>query len=150
MTQTASSIRSALDRCWTAQAAYIASERLDFGPMEATLHPEIVLYQANSLPYGGEWRGRDGIRGWLQAMDHAWNSVEVRDARIVEADGMVVVTASFVARARASGATVAMPICELIRFRDSLPIEWRVFYLDTAQINEALGHMARRRHSSGQ
>jgi hypothetical protein len=32
-----------------------------------------------------------------------------------------------------------MSICEVSCFADSLPIEWQVFYLDTAELNRALG-----------
>ncbi len=29
------------------------------------LHPDIILYQPESLPYGGIWRGREGFGRWL-------------------------------------------------------------------------------------
>lgn len=138
-TATRSPVRAALDRCWEAQAAYISSGSSDFAPMAAALHPEIVLLQANSLPYGGQWRGHRGLEAWLAAMERAWESVEVRDPEIVEQGDTVVVSATFTARARTSGTAVRMPICEVIRFADSLPIKWQVFYLDTAEINRALG-----------
>jgi hypothetical protein len=32
-----------------------------------------------------------------------------------------------------------MPICQVIRFSDELPIEWRNFAWDTAKMLEALG-----------
>jgi uncharacterized protein len=135
---TDSPVRAALARCWEAQAAYIAGGRKDFAAMAATLHPEIVLEQAASLPYGGRWRGHRGLHGWLEAMDAAWSSVEVEAPAIVEAGQTVIVEAVFRASARESGEVVAMPICEIIRFADGLPVSWRVFYFDTAAILAAL------------
>jgi ketosteroid isomerase-like protein len=133
------SAMAALQRCWRAQRAYIASGRSDFGPMADTLHPEIVLFQAASLPYGGEWRGHAGLESWLGAMNAVWSSVEVTVPTLIEDDEVVVVQATFEARARETGKVVRMPICEIIRFEGGLPIEWRVFYFDTVAINTALG-----------
>jgi len=132
--QVESPLREALGRCWEAQGAYIAGGRKDFAAMAATLHPEIVLEQPASLPYGGEWHGHDGLRRWLEAMDAAWSAVEVADPLIAEAAGSVIVQAEFRATARKSGRTVAMPICEVVRFEAGLPIGWRVFYFDTASL----------------
>ena len=39
----------------------------DRSALLATLHPDIVLYQPESLPYGGEWRGREAFGQWLDA-----------------------------------------------------------------------------------
>ena len=132
----------ALERCWDAQSAYVGSGGEDFAAMAASLHPEIVLRQADSLPYGGEWRGHRGIEGWMKEMTRAWDSVEVEHSALFEHDDSIVVLATFEARARATGTRVRMPICEVIRFADSLPLEWRVFYLDTAAINRVLGAVA--------
>jgi uncharacterized protein len=106
--------------------------------MAATLHPEIVLEQPGSLPYGGEWRGHDGLRRWLEAMDALWSAVEVVDPVTAEAGGAVIVQAEFRATARESGRVATMPICEVVRFEDGLPIGWRVFYFDTAAILSVL------------
>jgi uncharacterized protein len=137
--ETDSPIRAALAYCWDAQAAYIAGGRKDFGAMAAALHPEIVLEQPASLPYGGVWRGHQGLREWLEAMDAAWSSVEVEEPEIIQAGETAIVEALFRGTARESGEVAAMPICEVIRFAGGLPVFWRVFYFDTAAVLRALG-----------
>jgi hypothetical protein len=136
--QVDSPLRAALGRCWEAQAGYIADGRKDFAAMAATLHPEIVLEQPESLPYGGEWRGHDELRRWLEAMDAVWSAVEVTEPVIVETAGAVIVQARFRATGRESGRVATMPICEVVSFKEGLPVGWRVFYFDTAAILAAL------------
>jgi hypothetical protein len=106
--------------------------------MAEALHPDIVLYQAESLPYGGEWRGHEGLEAWLHTMRKTWSSLELKDAHLVEGHDIVIVLATFEAQARLTGRKVRMPICEEIRLRDGLPVEWRVFYFDTGAILNAL------------
>lgn len=54
-------------------------------------------------------------------------------------DDMLVATVTMRARASATGKEIAMPICQVIRFVDDLPIEWRNFAWDTARMLGALG-----------
>jgi ketosteroid isomerase-like protein len=51
----------------------------------------------------------------------------------------LVATVTIRATARSTGAHIEMPMCQVIRFSDGLPIEWRNFAWDTARMREALG-----------
>jgi hypothetical protein len=42
------------------------------------------------------------------------------------------------ASARSTGIEIAMPMCQVIRFSNDLPIEWRNFAWDTAKMLDAL------------
>lgn len=130
---------AALQRLYAAEERYIASGRDDFAPIAATLHPEAVLYEAESLPYGGEWRGHDGFERFFAVMAETWSSVAVQDVEFIEQGDTVVVLLTMEARARATGTFVRSPLCQVVRVRDGLPIEIRPFYWDTAAINAALG-----------
>lgn len=48
-------------------------------------------------------------------------------------------TVTMHATARLTGIRIAMPMCQVIRFSDDLPIEWRNFAWDTACMLKALG-----------
>ncbi len=50
----------ALERFYAAEGAYMEAGGDDFGPLAATLHPEVVLQQSPDLPWGGEFRGHAG------------------------------------------------------------------------------------------
>src|SRR4029077_4090312 len=51
----------ALQRFYQAGSEYVQTGGKDFGPVAATLHPQIVMIQADSLPFGGQWHGREGF-----------------------------------------------------------------------------------------
>ncbi|MGR6999076.1 hypothetical protein ACU686_14535 [Yinghuangia aomiensis] len=60
-----------LEKFYAAEADYIAAGGLGkagFDELAACLDPDVVMYQAPGLPYGGTWRGPRGHRGssWPQ------------------------------------------------------------------------------------
>jgi len=134
----------ALQRFYRAEAEYVRTGGEDFGPVAATLHPHIVMIQADSLPYGGQWHGREGFERWMQAFSQAWSSASTTDVRFFEHDDTVVVVAETEATARDSGESFRTSICHIVRIRDGLLMEFQVFYWDTVAMNRAL---ARDRHS---
>ena len=57
----------ALQRFYQAGSDYVRTGGEDFGPVAATPHPQIAMIQADSLPFGGQWHGREGFERWMQA-----------------------------------------------------------------------------------
>lgn len=130
-----------LMRFYEAEARYSSSGKpADRDALLNTLHRDIVLYQPESLPYGGEWRGRDGFGRWLDAFVRTWAEVTPTDP-VIHACGEDVIVSTVTMRARActTGTAIAMPICQVILFSDELPIEWRNFAWDTSKMLDALG-----------
>jgi ketosteroid isomerase-like protein len=65
-----------LMRFYEAEGRYSATgDAADRRELLATLHPDIVLYQPESLPYGGEWRGREAFGKWLDAFVQTWTDI---------------------------------------------------------------------------
>ena len=128
----------ALMRFYQAGSDYVRTGGKDFGPVAATLDPQIAMIQADSLPFGGQWHGREGFERWMQAFGEAWSSVGATDLRFFEHDDTVVVVAQMEATARASGQSFRAPICHVVRIRDGLLMEFRMFYWDTVATNRAL------------
>ena len=60
------------------------------------------------------------------------------DMRFFEHDDTVVVVAQMEATARASGQSFRAPICQVVRIRDGLLMEFQMFYWDTVATNRAL------------
>lgn len=129
-----------LMRFYEAEARYSSSGRIaDRESMLTTLHPDIVLYQPESLPYGGQWKGRDGFGSWLDAFVATWTNIKPADPVFhLCGDETLVSTVTMHATARSTGVHVEMPMCQVIRFSDDLPIEWRNFAWDTARMLDAL------------
>jgi hypothetical protein len=80
----------ALKRFYAAAEAFVVSGAQDFSIIAETLHEDVVMRQATSLPYGGEWKGHEGVEAWMQAVNGVWSKLEHRDVRIFDAgDDMV-------------------------------------------------------------
>jgi hypothetical protein len=131
-------------RFYDAEAHYSASgSATDRKRMLATLHPNIVLYQPESLPYGGQWKGREGFGRWLDAFVESWIDISPLDPVFHTCGEETLVSmVTMRATARSTGTQIEMPMCQVIRFSDDLPIEWRNFAWDTARMRYALGTVA--------
>jgi ketosteroid isomerase-like protein len=96
-------------------------------------HPEIVIREADSLPYGGDNKGVEGFQGLLAKMFEVFelsvDSYEVSDAG---AHVMVNLVMSFTSRA--SGRVVKMPGVEVYTIRGGQVAVVDVFYKDTKAI----------------
>lgn len=129
-----------LMRFYGAEGRYSASnDPIDRTALLNTLHPEIVLHQPDSLPYGGVWRGREAFGKWLDAFVQTWTDITPTDP-IFYACGNDVLISTVIMRAsaRSTGAKIVMPMCQVIQFSDDLPISWRNFAWDTAKMLDAL------------
>ena len=105
----------------------------------ATLHPDIILYQPSSLPYGGEWKGRDGFGKWLDMFIMTWMNIVPTDAEFYPIGSeMLISTVTMHAASRETGIEIEMPMCQIIHFADDMPIKWRNFAWDTAAMLNTL------------
>ena len=75
--------RDVLQRFYEAEARFMVAEQSEFEPVAATLHPDCLLCEPASLPYGGEWRGWDGVERWMRMFKATWSSLEVRDSQVL-------------------------------------------------------------------
>jgi ketosteroid isomerase-like protein len=140
MTPSETSIGTALRRFYEAEERYIASGGDNFDEVAQWVHPDYVLRQAPSLPFGGEWHGHEGLERFLDVFVTLWDSLDVVDPQVHEVGGGTVITlVTMHARSRATGRTLRMPICQVLRFDDGLLREVTPYYWDAATTNEVLG-----------
>ncbi|MEU4999633.1 nuclear transport factor 2 family protein [Streptomyces sp. NPDC021622] len=116
------------------------------GPGEASFEPlapyfahDVVLHQADALPYGGTWRGHEGMVRFFLAMAEAWESFEIGEQEFFAAGDTVFVRSEVHARARATGRELDFPVLQSITVRDGRIAEVWPFYWDTAAIAAATG-----------
>lgn len=127
-----------LERFVAAEVDYFASGDDEF-PAEELLDPEFVLFEPESMPYGGEWHGPDGFRRFLRVMDETWSTMGPQGPlTLIEHGDTVVVLATLHAITRATQRLVQPPVCQIVRVRDGRLLEARMFYWDTAAITRAL------------
>jgi ketosteroid isomerase-like protein len=107
----------------------------------ATLAPyfatDVELHQADALPYGGIWRGHDGMEQFFIAMSQTWEVFEMVEQEFLSTTGTAVVLTQVHARARATGRELDFPILQTIRVVSGRIADVRPFYWDTAAISAA-------------
>ncbi|PPJ28897.1 hypothetical protein C5E45_17325 [Nocardia nova] len=59
--------------------------------MARHLASDVIMYQASSLPYGGEWHGHDGFRQFITAMGDSWDGLWFDDQQFLSDGDRVVV-----------------------------------------------------------
>jgi ketosteroid isomerase-like protein len=111
--------------------------RANFETLAPFFAPEVVLHQADSLPYGGTWRGHAGMERFFVAMSAAWESFAMLEQEFHSAGDVVVVRTQVRATARATGRALEFPILQTVRVSDGRIVEVWPFYWDTAAIADA-------------
>jgi ketosteroid isomerase-like protein len=131
--ETASILRS----MYAAEREYLAAGGPGIASFD-TLAPyfaaDVVLHQAAALPYGGTWRGHDGMEQFFIAMSRTWEAFEMVEQEFLSTAEIAVVLTQVHVRARATGRELDFPILQAIRVVDGRIADVRPFYWDTAAI----------------
>jgi ketosteroid isomerase-like protein len=125
---------------YAAEAEYLAAG----GPGEASFDllapffaPNVELHQADALPYGGTWRGHNGMTQFFLAMGRAWETFDMVEQKFLATGETAVVLTQVRARVRATGRELSFPILQTIKVKDGQITEVRPFYWDTKAIADA-------------
>ncbi len=142
-----SSAREVLEEFYRAERIYMAAGGAEagasFDEMGATLDPDVVLHQSPDLPWGGDWFGYDGFRGWSIEMSSHFDRVDVQDAVFFEHGSQVVVLCRLVTRSIATGETLDHPMAQVVTVKDGRITEFRPFYWNVPDYVAAAGSRRR-------
>ncbi|MFE5870313.1 nuclear transport factor 2 family protein [Streptomyces roseifaciens] len=125
---------------YEAEAAFLAAGgpgRATFDFLAPYFAPDVVLHQADALPYGGTWRGHRGIEDNMLAMAATWELFDFAEQEFLAIGETTVVRTLVRARARATGRELTFPILQTITFKDGRIAEVRPFYWDTRAVADA-------------
>lgn len=111
---------------------YAAAAAGDVAAMTAAMDDDIVVYQAESLPYGGEHRGPEASLRLVETISRYvdFSTLEMRHF-LVEGD-LVMALGSMVWRGIDGDQEIEMPFGELWEIRGGRFVSARPFYFDTA------------------
>ena len=124
-----------------------AVERRDLTGVLAAYHPDVVIHEAASLPYGGTYHGLDGATRHAHAYEEAWAPLQEAMTRSLDAEvldaGEHLVVLLWRQRARTPDGRGALdaPAVSVYRMRDGLIAESRMFQHDTAAIARFLAEV---------
>ncbi|MBF6172385.1 nuclear transport factor 2 family protein [Nocardia blacklockiae] len=125
---------------YRAEAEYLAAGgpgRASFAPLAPFFAADVVLYQADGLPYGGIWRGHDGMEQFFRAMSGVWERFDMVEQTYLREVSPLVVHTRVRARARATGRELDFPILQTVTVTDGRIAEVHPFYWDTATLAAA-------------
>jgi uncharacterized protein len=115
----------------------------------AIYHENIVINEAPSLPYGGEYRGHEGALRHGQGFGATWDRFQPWNGRGLEprfiAQGdHVAVLWRHKAENRETGERINLPAVSVYRFLDGTIVDSRMFHFDTAALLKFLNGSAHR------
>lgn len=126
-----------------ARRLFQAVEERDFAEVLAAYDPEIVIREAESLPYGGVYHGIEGAKqhayGAFQTWDHLQTLAERKlDPVFLDTGDYVVVLWRQRGLMASSGRKLNLPAVSVYKMRDGKIVESQMFHLDTAAILQFL------------
>jgi ketosteroid isomerase-like protein len=111
------------ERIRIVREGYDGWNRRDFDAMVCSLAPDVRWSTAGVFPgLKPMYRGHDGVRRFWDAMQEAWELIEINPDLLVEYDDKVVAQAHFHAKGRESGAGVQMDWIHVFTFEDDLVV----------------------------
>lgn len=111
----------------------------DWDGAEELLSPDLVIHEPPSLPFGGDWTGRDALRRLFARVMGIWESPQVEIESIVGDDVHVVALLRFTMTSKATGRTFTQPVAEVSVIEDGVIREMRIHYFDTAEVAREAG-----------
>lgn len=103
------------------------------GDIEAGLkgiHPDCVVREADSLPFGGEWKGPDGFFQFFMALANHF-AFEVHSSEFFDGGDVVFGRYQTTFTAHATQKSAPVSILELYRLQDGKIAEIDVYFKDT-------------------
>jgi hypothetical protein len=123
----------------TIRRLFAAVEARDPEALLACYHEDVVIREAESLPYGGTYRGHDGALRHGLAYLRCWGTLQgdeqrKLDHKLLDAGEFVVVQWRQKARNPESGETLDAPAVSLYRMRRGRIAESTMYHFDTARL----------------
>ena len=113
----------------------ITGDIVDMGAAEQAdpFDEAIVIHEATSLPYGGDWTGKPGLRALMERIASVANlSVSPTGVEVFDiGDGHVITRQAAVFSAPGTSETLTMPMVEVYKLVDGKIVDIDVFYKDT-------------------
>lgn len=121
----------------TVRALYAAYETRDVEGLLAPLHDDFEVYQSELLPWGGTYKGRDGMMEFIQSITSHIDSIVVVE-ELVEAGDHVIMVGRSRGTIKATGQPYEVRLVDVVRLREGKVVRLDI-YLDTPAVLEAMG-----------
>lgn len=105
--------------------------------VKALLAPDVVVHEAESMPYGGTYHGHEGYFDLLRKLNECWIGLHAQDWHYTAGDGDVAARCLLTGTSRVSGREISQQIIELWTVKSGKLAEGRIFYFDTHAVHTA-------------
>ncbi len=102
----------------------------------ACLHPDLEVLEPASLPYGGVWKGHEGMFALAEKVFSVWKDAQVTIRDMVADGDKVVGLYEMRGVGRNSGIPFAVHVTEVMLIRDGKIKDVEVFYFDTKMLHD--------------
>ncbi|MBI5062591.1 MAG: nuclear transport factor 2 family protein [Desulfatitalea sp.] len=114
-------------------AMFAALAAGDMETMKSYLHPDVIVEEAECLPYSGVYRGPDGYLELVGKVVGTWDDLDLSVIAVLAEGDVVVVVSELSAKSKA-GVAFTMPMTEVFFFTDGKVSEVRPYYYDTHKL----------------
>jgi uncharacterized protein len=120
-----------------------AVEDRDVAGVLAAYAPEIIIRDAESLPYGGVHYGIEGAKQHVEGAARTWDDLQPAaerkmDAVFLDSGDYVIVLWRLRGLETSSGRKLDLPVVSVYKMRDGKIVESQMFYSDTVTILQFL------------
>jgi uncharacterized protein len=118
-----------------------AVEDRDVAGVLAAYDPEIIIRDAESLPYGGVYHGFEGAKQHIEGAAQTWNHLQPAAERKMDAiflDSGDYVIVLWRLKGRDVSRTLNMPTVSVYKLRDGKIAESQMFYSDSTALVQFL------------
>ena len=121
------------------RAVYAHAGAGEWDAVAALMSDDLVIHEPPSLPFGGEWRGRDALHRLFVAVMATWLDPVVEIDAIVGDDRHVVALLRFTMTSRATGERFTQHVAEVSEIADGRVTAMRIHYFDSAEVARQAG-----------
>ncbi len=111
--------------------SHLASSDIEKAMM--LLDDDFVLTQAKSLPYGGVFRGKEGINHFFKLFFSFWKTFRSDNVEYYSDDSMVFTTSVGIGTTQ-TGKQIEVPMVQVYEVKNGKLLTTKPFYLDTAEM----------------
>jgi ketosteroid isomerase-like protein len=122
------------------RALYTHLQKGEWDAVAACMADDFVIHEPPSLPYGGEWRGKDALQRLYAHVMAYWADPKVEWIDLLGGEAHSVALLHFSMTSRATGERFSQHVTEVTQFDAAGKIaEMRIHYFDPAEVARKAG-----------
>ncbi|MEM6267697.1 MAG: nuclear transport factor 2 family protein [Pseudomonadota bacterium] len=122
------------DRARILGEVYAAAREGRWDDLAAFVTDDFTIYEADALPYGGAWRGKDAFERLYPAVMGTWADPEAETLEIAGGKEWVLAVVRLTMTSKKTGRRFSQTVCEAGTFEGGLLKDLRIHYFDAAEV----------------